>query len=204
LTAKHVRDNGVTIKEPQYVSEVAAKKFLLRFKSEIGDILICSRGRIGRTCVNDIKEIYCLMGSVIPLKKSCEKSSHYLSYFIKSPTGQLFICVVTKGMAVNALYLKNVKLCPVPITSLKEQYRIVTKVGEPMALCGQLESQTEANIDTHETLVEVLLATHQPTLRRTIHYTRQHRPTKINHLATRSHGQTRQTRPQRRTCIQTT
>jgi type I restriction enzyme S subunit len=53
LTAKHVRDNGVTTEDPQYVSEKDAEKFLLRCKPEMGDILICSRGTIGRTCVND-------------------------------------------------------------------------------------------------------------------------------------------------------
>jgi type I restriction enzyme S subunit len=40
-----------------------------------------------------------------------------------------------------------------------EQHRIVAKVDELMALCDQLEAQTEASIDAHKTLVEVLLAT---------------------------------------------
>jgi type I restriction enzyme S subunit len=99
------------------------------------------------------------MGSVILLKKSREISSSYLSYFIKSPTGQLFIRGVTKGMAVNALYLKDVKLCPMPIPPIAEQHRIVAKVDELMALCDQLEAQAESSIVAHKTLVEVLLAT---------------------------------------------
>jgi type I restriction enzyme S subunit len=40
-----------------------------------------------------------------------------------------------------------------------EQHRIVVKVDELMALCDQLEAQTEASIDAHKKLVEVLLAT---------------------------------------------
>lgn len=40
-----------------------------------------------------------------------------------------------------------------------EQQRIVAKVDELMLLCDQLEQQTEASIDAHATLVEVLLAT---------------------------------------------
>ncbi|EKO3375200.1 restriction endonuclease subunit S [Vibrio fluvialis] len=47
----------------------------------------------------------------------------------------------------------------VPIPPLQEQNRIVTKVDKLMALCDQLEQQTEASIDAHQVLVETLLAT---------------------------------------------
>ena len=39
-----------------------------------------------------------------------------------------------------------------------EQHRIVAKVDELMALCDQLEQQTEQSLSAHQTLVEVLLA----------------------------------------------
>ena len=48
---------------------------------------------------------------------------------------------------------------PLPLPPLPEQHRIVAKVDELMALCDQLEQQTEASIDAHATLVETLLAT---------------------------------------------
>jgi type I restriction enzyme S subunit len=47
----------------------------------------------------------------------------------------------------------------VPLPPEKEQHRIVAKVDELMALCDQLEAQSEASITAHQTLVEVLLAT---------------------------------------------
>ena len=47
---------------------------------------------------------------------------------------------------------------PLPLPPLSEQHRIVAKVDELMALCDQLEQQTEASIDAHATLVENLLA----------------------------------------------
>ena len=43
------------------------------------------------------------------------------------------------------------------IPPILEQHRIVAKVDELMALCDQLEQQTEANISAHQTLVETLL-----------------------------------------------
>ena len=48
---------------------------------------------------------------------------------------------------------------PIPLPPLAEQKRIVAKVDELMLLCDQLDQQTEASIEAHATLVEVLLAT---------------------------------------------
>ncbi|HFQ5355567.1 TPA: restriction endonuclease subunit S [Vibrio vulnificus] len=48
---------------------------------------------------------------------------------------------------------------PLPFPPLAEQQRIVAKVDELMALCDQLEQQTEASLDAHQVLVETLLAT---------------------------------------------
>ncbi len=46
----------------------------------------------------------------------------------------------------------------VAIPPLSEQHRIVAKVDELMALCDQLEQETEASLGAHQTLVETLLS----------------------------------------------
>ena len=48
---------------------------------------------------------------------------------------------------------------PFPYPPIKEQHRIITKVDELMALCDQLEHQTEASIEAHQLLVSTLLNT---------------------------------------------
>lgn len=45
----------------------------------------------------------------------------------------------------------------IPVPPLAEQHRIITKVDELMALCDQLEQETEASLGAHQTLVETLL-----------------------------------------------
>ena len=47
----------------------------------------------------------------------------------------------------------------IALPPLEEQKRIIAKVDELMLLCDQLEQQTEASIEAHATLVDVLLAT---------------------------------------------
>ena len=48
---------------------------------------------------------------------------------------------------------------PLPLAPQKEQHRIVAKVDELMALCDQLERQTESSLDAHNLLVDTLLST---------------------------------------------
>jgi type I restriction enzyme S subunit len=63
------------------------------------------------------------------------------------------------GIAYPAINDKQFFSGVLPLPPEEEQHRIVAKVDELMALCDQLEAQTEASIDAHKTLVEVLLAT---------------------------------------------
>ena len=49
--------------------------------------------------------------------------------------------------------------CLIPLPPLKEQSLVVQRVDELMALCDQLEQQTEASLDAHQTLVQALLDT---------------------------------------------
>ncbi|EGQ9159796.1 restriction endonuclease subunit S [Vibrio parahaemolyticus] len=48
---------------------------------------------------------------------------------------------------------------PIPLPPIAEQHRIVAKVDELMALCDQLEQQTEDSIEAHQVLVTTLLDT---------------------------------------------
>ncbi|MEI8667210.1 restriction endonuclease subunit S [Pseudoalteromonas sp. B131b] len=64
-----------------------------------------------------------------------------------------------KGTAQKGIYLGKLSLMPLAIPPLAEQHRIVAKVDELMALCDQLEQQTEQSISAHKTLVQVLLNT---------------------------------------------
>lgn len=98
------------------------------------------------------------MGSVIQVRTFKQETDPcYLNIYLKSNTGQLFIRGITKGMAVNALYLKDIILSPLPIPPLAEQHRIVAKVDELMALCDRLEARQQDAETAHARLVQVLL-----------------------------------------------
>lgn len=69
LTAKNVTEAGLSFSETHFVSRDSAEIYWKRCNPEPDDILICSRGTIGRcTIVQRNDPRFCLMGTVILLK----------------------------------------------------------------------------------------------------------------------------------------
>ena len=64
-----------------------------------------------------------------------------------------------KAIKGNTLNSESLSLITFPLPPEAEQPRIVAKVDELMALCDQLEQQTESSLTAHQTLVETLLST---------------------------------------------
>ncbi|HGF7519852.1 TPA: restriction endonuclease subunit S [Vibrio cholerae] len=63
------------------------------------------------------------------------------------------------GSAIPNISTGQINEIVFALPPLAEQHRIVAKVDELMALCDQLEQQTEASLDAHQVLVETLLTT---------------------------------------------
>ncbi|ELE2165579.1 restriction endonuclease subunit S [Vibrio fluvialis] len=66
---------------------------------------------------------------------------------------------IVTGSAQPQVTTTNLETFIIRIPPLNEQHRIVAKVDELMALCDQLEQQTEASIEAHQVLVTTLLDT---------------------------------------------
>lgn len=82
----------------------------------------------------------------------------YLLLYLKSPQ---FLRVGETKMTGSAgqkrVPTEFFSFNPLPLPPLAEQHRIVAKVDELMALCDQLEQQTDDSLSAHQTLVENLL-----------------------------------------------
>ena len=82
----------------------------------------------------------------------------YIYRYLRSPIFIKYVESVQTGIAYPAINDKQFFSGLIAIPPLAEQHRIVAKVDELMALCDQLEQQTEQSLTAHQTLVEVLLA----------------------------------------------
>ena len=86
-------------------------------------------------------------------------SSSFIYRYLRSPSFVGYVESCQTGIAYPAINDKQFFNGLIPLPPKEEQNRIVAKVDELMLLCDQLEQQTEASMDAHATLVEVLLAT---------------------------------------------
>jgi type I restriction enzyme S subunit len=130
-------------------------------KLEESDILIARLPNpIGRACLfpkNNSESITVV--DVAILRPLGMFDPAYLVKAINSNTFYVQVNAYGKGATRFRIATGNLKTLLIPFAPLNEQHRIVAKVDELMALCDQLEAQTEASIDAHKTLVEVLLTT---------------------------------------------
>ncbi len=86
-------------------------------------------------------------------------SNSFVYRYLRSPSFVSYVESCQTGIAYPAINDKQFFSGLIPIPPTNEQHRIVAKVDELMLLCDQLEQQTEASIEAHATLVEVLLST---------------------------------------------
>ena len=86
-------------------------------------------------------------------------SSSFVYRYLRSPSFVSYVESCQTGIAYPAINDKQFFNGLIHLPPTNEQHRIVAKVDELMLLCDDLEQQTEASIEAHATLVEVLLTT---------------------------------------------
>lgn len=120
-----------------------------------GSVLFSSRAPIGYVAITS-RELATNQGfkSVVPFMDGL---SDYLYYFLKRSAK--IIDASASGTTFKEVSGAVVSQIKTPLPPLAEQKRIVAKVDELMALCDQLEAQTEASIEAHQLLVKTLLET---------------------------------------------
>jgi type I restriction enzyme S subunit len=91
------------------------------------------------------------------LRPYSEDLFSFLGFFCKTPLYRSQTQATGKGIGIQNLNKTGLEMLVAVLPPLAEQHRIVAKVDELMALCDQLEQQTEVSLSAHQTLVETLL-----------------------------------------------
>ncbi|ELA9722109.1 TPA: restriction endonuclease subunit S [Vibrio parahaemolyticus] len=158
-SSQNVQFREIDFSNPsRYVDELDYQKEHARTQVQSGDILLTIVGTLGRAAVvpEDAPD-FVLQRSVAVIESAL--NSDFLTYFFAAPICIKYFEEHGKGTAQKGIYLGKLSLMPVFVPPLEEQHRIVAKVDELMALCDQLEQQTEASIEAHQVLVTTLLDT---------------------------------------------
>jgi len=158
LSAKDVRDDGVSFSAPLFISQETADKAWERCKPQRGDILIVSRGAtVGRMCVVNSDRPFSLLGSVILLKTTTATSPSFLLAALKAPLVNKKIVGVSGATAQQAIYLRDIQHVPVPVCSLQEQSEIIGILETKLSEVDQLEQTLVASLQQSEALRQSIL-----------------------------------------------
>lgn len=84
-------------------------------------------------------------------------STRFALYFLNSAVCQEFAAIHHHGMTLTRLGLGNFRRLPIPVPPFNEQYRIVTKVDELMAVCDELEQSLATEQTERTQLLQALL-----------------------------------------------
>jgi len=130
----------------------------------IGDVVMSmanSRELVGKVAyVNHLPKKESTFGGFLSVLRPWYILPSFVMILLRTPMNRNAI-IGSASQTTNIANISLEKLNPLPllIPPLPEQYRIVAKVNELMALCDQLKQQTEGSITAHKTLVETLLGT---------------------------------------------
>ena len=137
--------------------EIEAQYARTRLKG--GEILLCVVGSIGKLGIAPATwagaNIARAVARIAPVDTI---SSKYLLLAMRSDKVQDYFIEATRTVAQPTLNVGLIEILPVPLPPLAEQYRIVAKVDELMALCDRLEASLAAADETRRHLLEALLA----------------------------------------------
>ncbi|WP_049535802.1 restriction endonuclease subunit S [Vibrio harveyi] len=119
--------------------------------ANIDDLLICTRMGLGKIAIVKTPMAFNQDLKSATLSKFIQTDFFLNSYSTIKITGTgTTVAGITQDQLLNYVFA---------LPPMSEQHRIVAKVDDLMALCDQLEQQTEASLDAHQVLVETLLAT---------------------------------------------
>ena len=158
LSAKDIRENGISLDDPLFIDQATAEKARRRCDPEKGDIVIVSRGAtVGRMCLVNIDEIFCLLGSVILIKPLDFINNVYLNFAMQSPKINQEMVGLSGSTAQQAIYLRDIKNINIPICSLTEQTQIVAILESKLTACDQLAAELSKQLKQAELLKQAVL-----------------------------------------------
>lgn len=160
LRSQNVWNDGLHLDDIAYIDEKTHSK-MDNTKVLPNDVLLNITGAsLGRSTIFPKELAEANVSQHVTIIRLIQPSlSSFVHLGIQSPIVQRLVWGRQVGMAIEGLSKKVLELFEFPVPPQAEQPRIIAKVDELMALCDQLEQQTESSLSAHQTLVETLLNT---------------------------------------------
>ena len=110
----------------KYISKETDKELAKRCKPKAGDVLVSSRGSIGKLALVGVGQDFNIMGNIILLRPSNRILPKYLLNILHASVSN--IADLSHGVAQKGLYLGKVREFKIPLPSLKIQKQMVEEM----------------------------------------------------------------------------
>ncbi len=154
LDSKHVKE-GFIIDDtaPEKFISLATDTFLAkRCKPREGDILISSRGSIGKVAIVGKGQDFNIMGNMILVRLPATINSKFVAYYLHNQA--IHIESIARGVAQKGLYLKHIRGYTFPLPPLPEQQRIVSILDKAFDGISIAKANAEKNLQNARALFE--------------------------------------------------
>jgi restriction endonuclease S subunit len=134
ITQKNITKEGLSFEDVNNISEADHLKIIKRSNVEYGDILISMIGaNRGMSCIVDDKRIFSIKN--VGLIKSLDKiNQNFLLTYLKSPTAQDYISLMSSGGAQQFIGLTSLRKFPIPLPTYDEQADVVEQIENEQQL----------------------------------------------------------------------
>ena len=149
----NITPKGQLLEADKYLTELGVEQSTSAIAGDL--LMVCIGGSIGKSAIA-IEHV--AFNQQINAMQPIEVLSKFLKHTVSTHTFYNSVIEKSTGSATPIINRGKWEELLIPIAPLAEQHRIVAKVDELMALCDQLDQQTEESLSAHQTLVEVLLA----------------------------------------------
>ena len=158
LRSQNIYDDGLRLNDVAYIDRATHER-MMSTAIEASDLLLnITGGSMGRCCLvpDDLGEAN-ISQHVAIIRPAIKDTARFFHSWVLSPYFQAFIFDEQTGAGRGGLPKNRMDRIPVALPPLTEQYRIVAKVDELMALCDQLEAMLSIGDDTRRRLLDALL-----------------------------------------------
>jgi type I restriction enzyme S subunit len=157
LSVKDISGGAISFASTRYITAEQHNELCKRCRPEVGDILLCRIGTLGKAVVvNDPRPFSIFVSLGLLETHGLPLSARYLAYALNSPMmTEQFEVVKAGGSHTQKLNLGDIRRLWIPVPPVAEQHRIVAKVDELMAKLDLLEGKL---VEMRETQAAFALA----------------------------------------------
>jgi len=146
LSVKNISSGTFDFKNVKYISEQEHEELLKRCNPELGDVLFCRIGTLGKAIEIDFEPSFSIFVSLGLIKPLNPYLSKYLVNVFNSGYGERWIEKNKAGDSMHAakINLDELRTFMVPLPPHEEQARIVEKLKGLFALLDEIDNLQEA------------------------------------------------------------